>query len=205
MDTLGLETLDTVSIISDVISLMLGISLSAACGFRVFVPFLIVSAFGVLSGFDLPSGFEWLDTNQALILFAVASGVEVFAYYIPWLDNLLDLVAAPLAAAAGAFVTAAAVPPDMGPLVQWTLAVIAGGGSAGLIKGLTSFFRIGSTAATGGIANPIFSTLELVFAALLSVLALTLPVIAGLVVVALLIFAIFKLSRFFAQKKTVSS
>ena len=197
--------MDTVTIINDALSLLLGLSLSAACGFRVFIPFLIVSAFGVLSGFNLPSGFEWLDTTQALILFAVAGAVEVFAYYIPWLDNLLDVLAGPLAAAAGAFVTAAAVPPDMGPLVQWTLAVIAGGGSAGLIKGLTSFFRVGSTAATGGIANPILATLELIFAAVLSVLALTLPVLGGLIVLVLLGYSGLKLGRFFNRKKEITS
>lgn len=114
------------------------------------------------------------------------------------------MVATPLAAAAGAFATAAAIPPEMSPLVQWTVAVIAGGGSAGLIKGLTTVSRGVSTATTGGITNPILATLELVAAMVLSVLAVTLPAIAGLVVIGLLIFAIFKVRQIWLKKKLIS-
>lgn len=83
MDTTSLETLQSSPLISDTLSILLGIALSAACGFRIFVPFLVVSLVGVLGGLPLPGGFEWLNTSQALILFAVASGIEIGAYYIP--------------------------------------------------------------------------------------------------------------------------
>jgi len=204
MDTFSFETLNNVAIINNIISLMLGITLSAACGFRVFVPFLILSAVGVFSGFSLPSGFEWLETNQALLMFAIASGLEVLAYYIPWLDNLLDTLATPLAATAGTVITGASISEDMNPLIQWTLAVIAGGGSAGLIKGFTTIFRATSTATTGGLTNPILSTVELIFAAFLSIAALTLPVIAGFCVIILLLFVSWKLIQFFMGKKQVN-
>jgi hypothetical protein len=205
MDTVSLDALQTSPLISDTISIMLGIALSAACGFRIFVPFLVVSLIGVLGGISLPSGFEWLDTQQALILFAVASSIEVLAYYIPWLDNILDTVGTPLAAAAGAFATAAAIPPEMSPLVQWTIAVIAGGGSAGLIKGLTSVSRVASTATTGGLANPLLATVELVAATILAVLAVTLPAIAAIVVLAVLIAAIVKVRQIWLKKKSIPS
>lgn len=204
MDTFSLEALNNAALINNLISLMLGITLSAACGFRVFVPFLILSAVGVFSGFTLPSGFEWLDTNQALLMFGIASVLEIIAYYIPWLDNLLDTLATPLAAAAGAIITSASISQDMNPLIEWTLAVIAGGGSAGLIKGFTSVFRATSTVTSGGLTNPILSTLELIFATFLSIAALTLPVIAGFAVIILLLFVSWKLIQFFIRKKQVN-
>jgi len=197
-----LNFIDTATATNDLISILLGITLSAACGFRVFVPLFVVSLIGVVGGWSLPSGLGWLDTDQALIMLAVASMIEVFAYYIPWLDNLLDTIATPMAAAVGAFVTAASVPADMNPMIQWTLAVIAGGGSAGLIKGLTSIFRAGSTATTGGLANPIFSTLELITAILLPVLAFTVPVLSGIAIVGLFIFAGLKLWQFVRKNRT---
>ncbi len=193
-----IASIDTAT--SDLISILLGITLSAACGFRVFVPLFMVSLFSVLGHWSLPAGLSWLDSEQSLIMLAVASAIEVIAYYVPWLDNLLDTIATPMAAAVGTFITAASVPADMNPMIQWTLAVIAGGGSAGLIKGLTSFFRLGSSATTGGLANPILATLELVTAATLPFLAMTIPVVSGLLILGLFLvfgnkFKTFWLSR----------
>jgi Domain of unknown function (DUF4126) len=193
-----IASIDTAT--SDLISILLGITLSAACGFRVFVPLFMVSLFSVLGHWSLPAGLSWLDSEQSLIMLAVASAIEVIAYYVPWLDNLLDTIATPMAAAVGTFITAASVPADMNPMIQWTLAVIAGGGSAGLIKGLTSVFRLGSSATTGGLANPIISTLELFTAATLPFLAMTIPVVSGLLILGLFLvfgnrFKTFWLSR----------
>lgn len=201
MDTVGMDSLDQYTIINTIISLLLGISLSAASGFRVFVPLLIMSI-ATLTGFlDLPSNFDWVGSNNALIVFAVASLLEVGAYYIPFLDHILDTIATPLATAVGAFITASTVPPDMSPLVQWTLAIIAGGGSAGLVKSLTSIFRVGSTTATGGLANPIFATLELISSIALSILAIVLPILAGFLVLGLFIYGGFKVRRFILKRR----
>lgn len=177
------------------ISLLLGVSLSAACGFRVFVPLLLVSAAAIVGHLDLPTNVAWVGTDHALIAFAVASSLEIAGYYIPWFDHLLDTVATPLAIVAGTVVTAATAP-DMSPLAQWTLAAIAGGGAAGLTKGLLNVLRIGSTATSGGLTNPILSTIELIASVGLSVLALTLPALTGIVVVVVLLFTAYKLWRF---------
>ncbi|MFM1842012.1 MAG: hypothetical protein RLZZ490_748 [Cyanobacteriota bacterium] len=186
MDFSQYSTLVNANLINDGISIFLGIALSAACGFRVFVPFLMLSLVGVMNWWSLPPGFEWLDSPEALIVLAVASSLEVIAYGIPWLDNLLDVIATPLATLAGVLATVTVLPADMTPLVQWTLAVIAGGGSAGLVKGFTNISRLTSTATTGGLGNFIVASLELMVAILLPLLALSLPVIAGLVVCVIL-------------------
>jgi hypothetical protein len=114
-------------------SIALGISLSAACGFRVFVPFLVMSIAALAGTLPLSDGFAWVGTVPALVVFASATLVEVAAYYIPWVDNLLDTIATPLALVAGT-VASASVLTDVSPVLQWTLAILAGGGSAGLIQ-----------------------------------------------------------------------
>lgn len=181
------------------LDLMLGISLSAASGFRVFVPLLVMSAAAVLGHFDLPTDFNWIETNQALAVFAVASLVEVVGYYIPYLDHILDIVATPAAILAGTLITAS-VTPDMNPLLQWTLAIVAGGGTAGLTKGASNIIRAISLAISAGLTNPIVATIELVLAVTIAVLAITVPVITGILVVVGLLIAVQRLRKFFAKQ-----
>jgi hypothetical protein len=159
------------------IELMLGISLSAAAGFRVFVPLLALSAAAVLGHMDLPTQFDWVETPQALGLFAIAAILEVVGYSIPWVDHGLDLLSTPAAIAAGALV-AASSSPELNSLSAWVLALGAGGGTAGLTKLLANVLRGVSTLATGGLGNPVFALLELGVAIALSVLALTVPLLA---------------------------
>src|SRR5215470_12447691 len=169
-----------------VLSICLGIGLSAACGFRVFVPLLVMSI-GSLSGhLALSHGFEWIGTYPALIAFSVATCLEVGGYYIPWVDHLLDTMATPAALVAGAVVTAAMVG-DMSPFLKWTLAVIAGGGAAGLVQGTTVLARSASTVSTGGLGNPILATVELGGAVLTSIIAVVAPL---LVVVLVILFVV---------------
>jgi Domain of unknown function (DUF4126) len=177
--------------VNTLVSLLLGISLSAACGLRLFLPFLVVSATAVIGHLSLPTDISWLSSDQALVMLGIASVIEILAYYIPFIDNLLDPIALPLATIAGTLVTASTLP-EMNALVQWTLAAIIGGGSAGLIKGTTSLSRIGSTLLSGGWANFLLSTAEWVGATLLTLLALTLPIGAGILAIIILAVAIFK-------------
>ena len=105
-------------------SIIVGLTLSAACGFRIFVPPLVISLAVIFGHLPITSGFEWVGTYPALWAFAIATVVEIGAYYVPVLDNLLDTLATPTALAVGTFV-AAAVFPDSDPLLQWTMAAIA--------------------------------------------------------------------------------
>jgi Domain of unknown function (DUF4126) len=183
------------------IEFMLAISLSSAAGFRVFVPLLALSAAAVLGHVDLPTSFDWLENPQALGLFAIAATLEILGYAIPWFDHVLDIVATPAAILAGTVMTAS-LAPEMDPLVKWTLALVAGGGTAGLTKAVMNLLRGTSTAATGGLANPIFAALELLIAVTLSALAVTLPIAAGIVVMGISGFLVYKLWRFFEAYKS---
>ena len=166
------------------LSILVGVGLSAACGFRVFIPPLIISLAALSGHLTLAPGFAWMATHPALIAFAVATGLEIAAYYVPWLDNLLDTISTPAAIVAGTLVTAAMIT-GMSPFLKWTLAVIAGGGAAGLVQGSTVLARGLSTAGTGGLANPIVATVELGGSILTSILALVVPVLALLLLVIL--------------------
>jgi len=159
------------------LAICLGIGLSAACGFRVFVPLLVMSIASLSGHLTLAPGFQWIGTYPALLTFSVATILEVGGYYIPWLDHLLDTMATPAAIIAGTVITAAMVH-DTSPFLKWTLAVIAGGGAAGLVQGTTVLARGASTATTGGLGNPFLATIELGGALFTSILALMAPLLA---------------------------
>jgi Domain of unknown function (DUF4126) len=169
--------------VSDVaLSIVLGIGLAAATGFRVFLPMLIVSGAAYTGYLPLGDNFAWLGTAPSLVMLTVAAIVEILAYYIPGLDNLLDALATPAAFVAGT-VLSAAVMTDIPPMVKWTAAVIAGGGIAGVTQGVTATLRANSTIWTGGLGNFIMATAELGGALLVAFLALAAPVAAVALVV----------------------
>jgi len=174
------------------LSIFVGVGLSAACGFRIFIPLLIMSIASLSGQLVLSPEFEWIATYPALAAFSIATLFEISAYYIPWVDNLLDAFAIPAATVAGTIVMASAVS-EMSPFLQWSLAVIVGGGVAGTIQGFTSITRIASTATTGGLGNPIVSTAEVGGSVIMSILALTLPVVAMIAVVVIIFFAFRKI------------
>ncbi len=181
------------------LSICLGIGLSAACGFRVFVPLLVMSIASLAGHLSLAPGFQWIGTYPALITFSAATAIEIAGYYIPWVDHALDTIATPAAIIAGTVVTASMVT-GMSPMLKWCLAIIAGGGAAGLVQGATVVTRAASTATTGGLGNPLFATIELGAAAITSLAALLVPVLV--VVVLALVFAFFgrKLYRLFRKQ-----
>ena len=176
-------------------SIAVGIGLSAACGFRVFVPLLLVS-FASLNGMlPLHAEFEWLATYPALFALGSAALAEVMGYYVPWVDNLLDTVATPAAVVAGTAVSASVLGEDLSPFARWALAVISGGGVAGLVQGGTVAARGASSATTGGAGNVVVSTVENVASVLTTILALIAPVIAVIGVAGLCFIALRRLSR----------
>jgi hypothetical protein len=178
-----------------VLSLFIGLGLAAACGFRVFVPLLIMSlaSRAEVGHLTLSPHFAWIGSTPALIAFSVATVLEIAGYYIPWVDNLLDTVATPTAIIAGILVTASAMTTDVSPFLKWTLAVLAGGGTTAVFQGITATARHISSFTTGGLGNPVLATAEAGGSALLAVLAITLPVVAFLCVVWLIWFGAKKL------------
>jgi len=156
------------------LSLGVGLGLSAACGFRVFVPLLVASIAAHNGYLTLAPGFEWVGTSQALYAFAMATLLEVLAYAIPWLDNALDVVATPAAVIAG-ILASAAVLTEIPPFFKWSLAIIAGGAAAGMVQGATTFLRLKTALASGGIGNFLIAGAELFGSVVVALLAIALP------------------------------
>jgi hypothetical protein len=160
------------------LGIVAGLALSTAAGLRVFVPLLLTGLAARLGYLGLAPGMAWIGSDMAVLAFATATVLEVGAYYVPWLDNLLDAVGAPAAVAAGV-VTTAAVTPELPPFLRWALAILAGGGTAGLVQAGTALVRLKSSLLTAGIANPAVATGELAGAVALSVLAVLAPFLAA--------------------------
>jgi hypothetical protein len=143
--------------------------------------------------------FAWLATSSALITLSVAALLEMLAYYVPAVDNLLDTLATPASLVAGTVISAA-VMTDVPPMVKWTAAVIAGGGVAGLTQAGTAMLRAKSTIFTGGVGNVVISTAELGGALLISLLALAAPLAALGVVILFLWFAMRLIRQLFRRE-----
>jgi hypothetical protein len=173
-----------------ILSLSLGLGLAAACGFRIFIPPLMMGIASRFNLYELEGSFSWVGENWAIGVFAIATLVEVGGYYIPWIDNLLDTIATPAAIIGGIFVTSASLEGDMDSGIQWMLAIIAGGSTAGVIQIGTVATRAASTGTTGGLANPIISTLEALASIVCILLSLFLVIIIPFVLVFLIWVAI---------------
>ena len=167
------------------LALCLGLGLAAAAGLRVFLPLLVLGVAGRAELVPLASGWEWVASPAALIGFGTATALEIAGYYVPWVDQLLDVVATPAAVLAGMLATATVLV-DLPPLLKYTLVVVGGGGVAGLTQGASVLARLTSTSLTGGLGNPLVATAEWVGALLLAVLAVLLPVLAALLALTVL-------------------
>jgi hypothetical protein len=167
-------------------SVALGIGLSAACGLRVFAPFAVMSAAALSGHLSLSPGFVWIGSYDALVVFGVATLLEILSYYIPWVDNLLDTIATPTAVVAGALATAAVLT-DVSPLLRWTLAAIAGGGTAGIIQMSTTWVRGLSSVTTGGFGNFVVATGEWMGSFTTATLAILFPLLAVAFIVILIL------------------
>lgn len=178
-----------------IISICLGIGLSASVGFRVFVPLFALSLASYMGAWELNESWQWIGSVSALIVLGVATLFEIFAYYIPYVDNVLDSIAIPLAAIAGTAVMVSTVA-DLSPVITWALAIIAGGGTAAAVAGSTGATRIASTASTGGVANPIISSVETGTAVVMSAVSIIFPFVAVFLVI-LIVFFFIKIYRKF--------
>ncbi len=177
---------DQIPFLPYIISAFIGIGLAAATGFRVFMPMFAVSLASYFGWIPMNESFEWLAGLPTLITTGIAMVAEILAYYIPFIDHLLDTISVPLATIAGSVMFASQFA-DIGTFPQWALALIAGGGTAAAISSGFAGTRAASTATTGGLGNSVVATTETAGAGIMSFLALAAPVIAFIAAVALII------------------
>lgn len=176
-----------------ILSVFLGVGLSASVGFRVFLPLFALSLAAYFNIWELNESWLWIGSTSAVITLGIATIVEIGAYYIPVIDNALDTIAIPLATVAGTAVMVSTVA-DLSPVITWALAIIAGGGTAAAVKSSASATRLGSTVSTAGFGNPIISTFETGTAVVMSIISIFLPILA-IFLVLFIFYIIFKLYK----------
>ena len=187
--------------VTNIAAVALGVALSACCGFRVFVPMLAGSLASFFNWYHFAPQMEWLGTLPALITFATASVLEIGAYYIPFVDNLLDTIAAPLSVAAGTVLASSILPIDEN-MTRWIAALFTGGVAAGTLNLGTGLLRLFSSKFTAGTGNVVVASTENAAAVGGSALSLLAPVIAAVVLGLLVVWVIIKMTA--RLKKAVS-
>lgn len=180
-------------------SIAMGIALSACCGFRVFIPMLGASFAAHQNWYALPADMQWMVSLPALIAFGTAAVLEMGAYYIPFVDNLLDAIATPLAVAAGTVLAASFLPiAEFSPLIKWILALVAGGAAAGTVQTGTGLLRLASSKTTAGVGNSVVATGENALAVSGTILSFIIPVVVAVLFLLLIGWIVRKLfGRFF--------
>ena len=187
-----------------ILALCMGLGLAAAYGFRVFLPPFLLSIAVRADAVEVnlaETPFEYFDSNLAVILLGVATLAELSAYYVPWVDNLLDTIASPAAVVAGTGMTAIVLEGNTDPVIQWSLAIIAGGGVTAVVQSATVVTRGISTTLTAGLGNPVVSTGENIASVILALVAMVLPILAALLVAIIVGMIVLKA----AEKVTPSS
>ena len=163
-----------------------GIVLAASAGLRAFMPLFAAGVAARTLGWDLAPRMQWLSSDAALLVFGIATVVEVVADKIPLLDHALDAVHTILGPIAGA-VAGLSVWLHFPPVVAAVLALVIGVPVAGGVHVFAATARIKSTVLTGGSMNPVASLIEDVLSVGAIALAVLVPLIALALVVALLI------------------
>ncbi|MCX7878160.1 MAG: DUF4126 domain-containing protein [Ignavibacteria bacterium] len=182
------------------LSIFLGIGLAASAGLRVFLPLLVANIAHYAGWVNFSDGFDWMGSLPAFIVFLSATLIEVAAYYVPWLDNALDTAAVPLSAIAGTLLSVSFIT-GVDPVFQWILGIIAGGGTAALVKTASAATRAGSSATTGGLGNWIVSSVENIASLIMSLISVLVPIVAGILIAGFIIYRLQKI----AVRKTSES
>ena len=183
----------------------IGLGLAASCGFRVFVPMLVASIAAKLGLFPAAEGFQWLASWTAIICFGTATVAEILAYYIPFVDNLLDTITTPLAIGGGTLLLTSVLPID-NDFLKWAAGFLFGGGAAATVQGGTVMTRLASSKLTAGTGNAVVATGEHAASFGTSVLSLVMPLIISAFLIVLITYFIFKYGgRIFKRKRQETS
>jgi hypothetical protein len=181
-------------------ALAMAIALASAAGLRAWLPLLAAGGLARLGVFSLGPSFQFLASDQALVIFGVAAAIEVIGDKIPAVDHALDVIGTPLRPIAGAVLAASVLGTVADPLLAAVLGIAVGAPSALVPHVAKSALRAASSAATGGLANPALSFVEDAIAVVLLILAVLVP----LVVVALVGLTLFLATRWLRRRRALA-
>ena len=169
--------MDTVSWAEFLPSIGMGIGLAACAGLRAWLPLLLAGLLSRAGILTLGPNFQFLSTNRALLLFAVATVVEIAGDKIPAVDHTLDAFSTVLRPAAGSLLAASAFWQVSDPLTAWALGISVGAPSAMIPPAAKTVLRAASSTLTAGLANPVISLGEDLLAMVLFALAIMVPML----------------------------
>jgi hypothetical protein len=174
---------------------LLGLGLASATGLRTFLPLLMLAlaAKFEMFGIRLNDQMDWLGSWPAISALAVAAVAEFAGDKVPAVDHALNAVGYVTRPIAGA-VAAGSVFWGVDPATAAVAGIIVGAPTALAFNAAQTGVRVGSTATTGGLGNPIVSLIEDVLAVLTVIVAFLAPVIIPLVLVILAI-VVFRLAK----------
>jgi large-conductance mechanosensitive channel len=152
----------------------------------------------------LNESFQWLSSWPSIVILGTATVIEVLAYYIPFVDNLLDTVSTPLAIGAGTLLLTSVLPIDS-ELMKWIAGAAVGGGSAAVVQSGSALTRLTSTKLTAGVGNPVVATVENVAATGTSILSLVIPFFIVALFLILIIFIFTRLRRMLRKKQKLQA
>lgn len=173
-----------------ILAICIGFALSATVGFRIFTPLLITGIFVRADWITLAQGFDWIGSTPALIAFGAATLFEIAVNYIPAVGSFMKVLATPLAAIAGILLTASFIG-DMNPLLEWSIAIIGGGGIATASHtAVTAVKGVSETA----MLSPVVAAAEDTTATLVPIAIFLIPLLAVVFVILIpvLIFSFYK-------------
>ena len=187
--------MEGLSLVEVVPSLALGIGLAACAGIRAWLPLLLVGGLARWGVISLAPSFQFISGNRALILFGVATVVEIAGDKIPAVDHALDALSTVLRPAAGALLASSVLWSVSDPLTALALGTAVGAPSALVPHAAKSTLRIASTTFTGGLANPVLSVLEDAAALAMFVVTVLVPLLAATLVAVTAFFVVRKVLR----------
>jgi hypothetical protein len=176
-------------------ALALGVALAACAGLRAWLPLLLAGGAARMGWLELGQSFEFLSSTRALVLFGVASVVEIAADKVPALDHVLDALSTVLRPAAGSLLAASVLWPVHDPLTALALGVAVGAPVALVPHAAKSIARAASTTFTAGLANPLISLAEDGLVVVLFVLAVLVPLLVVTAVLGLLFLIVMRWRR----------
>jgi hypothetical protein len=166
-------------------SILAAFGLSGAAGLNAFVPLLATALLNRLDVIELAAPYDTLSSTTGLVVLGVLTVADLVGDKIPGVDHVLHVAGTVVAPAAGAvlFAGQSGAESDLPAVV----AIVLGALTAGTLHAGRASLRPVSTAGTGGIGNPVLSTVEDVASAGLTAFALVVPLLAVLALAGLLV------------------
>ncbi|WP_238008131.1 DUF4126 domain-containing protein [Dactylosporangium sp. AC04546] len=163
-----------------------GLGLATSAGLNAYIPLL---AIGLLARYteliNLPSNWQWMENGWTIAIVALLLAIEFVADKVPIVDHVNDVIQTFVRPTAGGLAFGAAssastvTVTDPGSFFasnQWVPIVIGGAVSLG-VHGMKAASRPVINATTAGFGAPVASTIEDGISAVLSLVAIILPVL----------------------------